>query len=142
VRRRLLIVAGSVLGLFLLAGGGSLALIESQEVVVIHTRDEIGATHPARVWIVDYEGKSWVAPGNRSNEWFQRLLVDRQVEIVRNKLRRCQHAYAVEGDEAIPVLEVFLEKYASVIRVTGFLNRLLEPGGDPTPPVVVRLDGC
>ncbi len=146
VRRWLLIAAGSLAGLSLIVVLASVALIESEEVIIIHTRDASGETHTARVWIVDHQGRQWVAPGNRSNAWFQRLLADPRVEIERDGKRSCHVAAIVESPDSIPVLERFLEKYASVIRVTGLLNRLLEPGGDETPPVAVRLDpidgGC
>ncbi len=128
--------------LFLVAVVASVALVESEEVVVIRTIDGEGHARSARVWVVDYEGATWVAPGNRSNGWFQRLLLEPRVELTRSGTRTCYIASAVEGAAALPVLERFLEKYRSVIRVTGFLNRLLEPRGDPTEPVAVRLRPC
>ena len=140
--RRVGIVAASLVGVFLLTIAGSVALIESGEVVVIHTRDAAGETHAARIWIVDHEGRQWVAPGNRSNAWFQRLSADPKVELVRAGVRSCHLAAVVESPASIPVLERFLQKYASVIRATGLLNLILEPGGDETPPVAVRLDPC
>ena len=140
--RRAAIVVGVLAGLFLLAVVGSLALIESGEVVVIHTRDAAGESHAARVWVVDHEDRQWVAPGNRSNGWFQRLLIEPRVELARSGVRACYVAAVVESPASIPVLEVFLEKYASVIRATGLLNLILEPSGDESPPVAVRLDPC
>jgi len=128
--------------MFLVAVVASVTLIESQEVVVIRTTDTEGHAHSARVWVVDYEGAVWVAPGNRTNGWFQRLLLDPRVELTRAAMRRCYIATAIEGPAALPVLQRFLEKYRSVIRVTGFLNRLLEPRGDPSEPVAVRLSPC
>ena len=140
--RRIGIGAASLVGLFLLVIAGSVALIESGEVVVIHTRDAAGETHIARVWVVDHEGRPWVAPGNRSNAWFQRLLVDPKVELSRSGVRSCYVASVREGPAAVPILERFLEKYASVIRATAILNRLLEPGADDSLPLAVRLEPC
>jgi hypothetical protein len=140
--RRLIVLVCVSAGLILLVLLGSLALIESEEVVRIRTRDPGGEAHTARVWIVDYGGRQWVAPGNRSNAWFQRLLEDPRIELARGGDYRCYVATVVESPESIPALEHFLDKYASVIRVTGLLNRLLEPGGDDTPPVAIRLDPC
>ena len=142
VMRRVGFVVGALVGLFVLVIALSVALIESGEVVVLHTRDSEGELHRARVWVVDHEGQPWVAPGNRSNAWFQRLSADPRVELVRSEVRSCRVAMIVESPASIPVLERFLEKYASVIRATGLLNRLLEPSGDPSPPVAVRLDPC
>lgn len=140
--RRTGIAIGILVCLFVLAIGTSVALIESGEVVTIRTRDSDGELHGARVWIVDHEGHQWVAPGNRSNAWFQRLIAGPRVKLVRSGVRSCRVATVVESPASIPVLEVFLEKYSSIIRATGLLNRLLEPSGDDSPPVVVRLGPC
>jgi hypothetical protein len=140
--RRIGIGVACLSGLFLLIIAGSVALIESEEVVVIHTRDAAGEVHTARVWVVDHEGQQWVAPGNRSNAWFQRLLADPKVEVARSGRSACYLASVLEGPAAVPILERFLEKYASVIRATAILNRLLEPGGDESPPLVVQLSPC
>ena len=140
--RRVGIVVASIAGLFVLMIAGAVALIESGEVVVLHTRDAVGATHAVRVWILDHEGRQWVAPGNRSNAWFQRLSTDSKVELVRSGERSCYVAAVVESPASIPVLQRFLQKYASVMRATALLNLILEPAGDPTPPVAVRLDPC
>ena len=142
VSRGARIFIGVLVCLFVLVIGTSVALIESGEVVVIHTRDSDGELHSARVWVVDHEGHQWVTPGNRSNAWFQWLLADPRVELVRSGVRSCRVATIVESPASIPVLEVFLEKYSSVIRATGLLNLLLEPTGDESPPVAVRLGAC
>ena len=131
-----------LIGLVLLVVAASVALIESEEVVVIDTRDAAGETYSTRVWVLDFEGRVWLAPGNRSNGWFQRLLTNPKVELVRSGTRTCHLASVVEGDASIPILEQFLEKYASVIRVTTLLNFVLEPGGDESPPGAVRLESC
>ena len=136
------IVVASLAGLFLLATGVSLALIESGEVVELHTRDSHGDLHRTRVWIVDHAGSQWVAPGNRSNSWFQNLVADPRVELVRSGVRSCRTAAVMESPDSIPVLEAILEKYSAVMSATGLLNRLLEPAGDDSPPVAVRLDAC
>jgi hypothetical protein len=140
--RRVGIAAVALVGLALVVIAISVALIESGEVVVIHTRDSSGDLRSARVWVVDHDARQWIAPGNRSNAWFQRLVADPRVDLVRSGVRSCHVATVVESPDSIPVLERFLAKYASVIRVTGLLNRLLEPAGDPSSPVAVRLDPC
>ena len=128
--------------IFLVAVAASVALIESQEVVVIRTVDTDGESHATRVWVADHDGATWIAPGNRTNQWFRRLLENPRIELERAGVSRCYRATPVEGDAALAPLRAFLEKYRSVIRVTGFLNRLLEPAGDPSEPVAVRLDPC
>ena len=140
--RRIALAATGLVGVFLVVIAGSVGLIESGEVVVLYTTDADGGSHAARVWVVDYADRQWVAPGNRSNAWFQRLLVAPRVELVRRDARSCHLAVVVDGDASVPMLERFLEKYAFQLRATGLLNRLLEPGGDTSPPVAVRLDPC
>lgn len=140
--RRVGMVAGTLAGLFLLVIAASVALVESGEVVVIHTRDTGGEFHRSRVWVLDHNDRQWVAPGNRSNAWFQRLVADPRVELIRSGVRSCHVAAVVESPASLPVLELFLQKYAAVIRATSLLNRLLEPTGDESPPVAVRLDPC
>jgi hypothetical protein len=138
----LLIAVAVLVGLLVLTIALSVALIESEEVVVIYTRDLNGEAHAARIWVVDHDGRQWVAPGNRSNGWYQRLRVAPGVELVRSGSRKCFVATVVEGAESLPVLQEFLEKYQAVIQATALLNRLLEPGGDSSPPLAVRLDPC
>ena len=138
----LAIGAGAIVAVASLAIGASVALIESEEVVVIQTYDAAGEPHSTRVWIVDHAGNAWIAPGNRSNGWFQRLLADPRLELTRGDVQTCHVTHVVESPDSIPVLEDFLAKYASVIQATGLLNRLIEPEGDPTPPVALRLDPC
>ena len=52
----------------------------------------------------------------------------------------------VESPASIPLLEAILEKYAAVLRASTLLNLVLEPAGDPTPPVAARFEpiegGC
>ncbi len=137
------IALAALAGLFALVVAASVALIESEEVVVIETRDADGDVHRARIWVVDHLGSPWVAPGNRNNGWFQRLMVAPRVVLVRGDRRSCHIAAVVRDDEARPILELFLEKYASVIRVTSLLNFVLEPGADNDPAMfAVRLDPC
>ena len=50
--------------------------------------------------------------------------------LVRGDRSRCYVAKVVRDDEARPILERFVEKYASVIRVTSLLNFILEPRDD------------
>ena len=140
--KRLGIAFAALAAAFLVAVAASVALIESQEVVVIRTVDVDGESHSTRIWIADYDGAQWIAPGNRTNGWFRRLLENPRIEVERSGVTSCYEAKPVEGDAALPALRVFLEKYRSVIRVTAFLNRLLEPAGDPSAPVAVRLDPC
>ena len=139
--RRLAWIAAALSAVLLLVLGASLAMIESEEVVVLYTSDARGE-YSTRIWIVDHDGAQWIAPGNRSNAWFQRLQVEPRVELDRSGVRSCHAAAIVDGPEALAALELFLEKYASVIRATTLLNQLLEPGGDESPAVAVRLDPC
>jgi hypothetical protein len=141
--RTLCVTVGALLGLFVVSALASLALIESQEVVVLTSYDERGTAISTRVWIVDYERAQFVAPGNATNAWFHRLVANPRAQLQRGDATSCRRAVVLEGDAAVPVLEQFLRKYSAVLAATSLLNRILEPGGDDgSAPLVLRLDPC
>ncbi len=57
---------------------------ESGEVVVLTTQDSDRNPIETRLWIVDHEGYQYLRAGNEIAGWYQRLLADTEVEVVRN----------------------------------------------------------
>ena len=106
VLKSVLIGFGVAVGLLATAVLGSLLLIESEEVVVIHTQDPEAESFETRVWIVDHEGAVWIAPGNRSNQRFERLRRRSAIELTRDGTTSCRVASVVKGDEALAVLPI------------------------------------
>ena len=76
----------------LLAFAGLVAIGQlSGEVVVLHTRDESGAEHRTRLWIVEHEGASWLRAGGRAtgsaDSWYARLVAHPLVDLERGDQR-------------------------------------------------------
>ena len=73
----------AILALALLIVGTQYLASESGEVVVLRTRDEAGAVHETRLWVVDHDGSPWLRAGNPSGGWFPRLSARPEVVVVR-----------------------------------------------------------
>jgi hypothetical protein len=82
LRKTLLGLAG-LLALGLSIVGTQYIASESGEVVVLQTRDEAGAVHRTRLWVVDHDGSAWLRAGNPSGGWFPRLSTRPDVVVVR-----------------------------------------------------------
>ncbi len=57
---------------------------ESGEVVVLTTTDTEGSPLETRLWVVDHEGDQYLRAGNAAAGWYQRLVADNEVEVVRD----------------------------------------------------------
>ena len=57
---------------------------ESGEVVVLTTTDSDGTAMETRLWIVDHEEAQYLRAGFDGSGWYQRLVAEPQVEVVRN----------------------------------------------------------
>jgi hypothetical protein len=82
LRKTLLFLAG-ILALALVIVATQYVASESGEVVVLHTRDEAGAVHETRLWVVDHDGSAWLRAGNPSGGWFPRLSAQPNVTLIR-----------------------------------------------------------
>lgn len=71
-----------LIGLIVLVGGLQLAS-EMGEVVVVTTTDESSAPVETRLWVVEYEGYQYLRSGDPGSGWYQRLLTNPEVEVVR-----------------------------------------------------------
>ncbi len=77
-------VLGGLVGRLSTLGIAQLSASESGEVVILTTRDEAGASHETRLWIVDHEGAPWLRAGAEVQSWYVRLSAEPQVEVERN----------------------------------------------------------
>ena len=57
---------------------------ESGEVVVLTTQDADGNPMETRLWIVDHDGFQYLRAGAEGSGWYQRLVADTEIEVVRN----------------------------------------------------------
>ena len=65
-------------------GGLTWLALESREVVVIRTRQPDGGVRETRIWIAEAEGAWWLEAASPESGWYQDVLADPQIEIVRS----------------------------------------------------------
>lgn len=56
---------------------------ESGEVAVLHTLDATGKDATTRVWVVDYDGASWLRSGSAESGWYTRLVAQPDIRVER-----------------------------------------------------------
>ena len=72
--KRLAIIAFGAALLFGTLIGVAYLLIESGEVIVLHTTDGQGSTFQTRLWVVDHQGRPWVGTTDPSHTtWVARI---------------------------------------------------------------------
>ena len=132
--------AALVVGLFALLGATSFALIETGEVVVLHTTDDRGEVATTRLWIIDYNSSPWIGAGRSNHRWLARLIANPRVELVRDDRVQRHVAQPVEDTEIVDaVLALFQEKYRTQLLGSRFFN-WVAGRRDPTDRAVIRLD--
>jgi uncharacterized protein DUF2255 len=120
MRRALL---GVVAALVLVAAGTYLAG-EQTEVVVLRTRDAAGAAHDTKMWIVDALGSPFVRVANPQRGWYQRLLAEPRVELVRAGRTLAMTAHPEEAPAVREAVDAaFTAKYGLVDAWYGLLLR-------------------
>jgi len=77
-------VLGACLGLLVLIAAATYVAGEQTEVAVLRTRDEAGASHDTKLWVVDHGGAAWVRVARPERRWFQRLASHPEIEILRH----------------------------------------------------------
>ena len=58
---------------------------ESGEVVLVSSRDADGAMQETRLWVVEYEGASYLRSGSPMAGWYQRMQANPDVEVTRDE---------------------------------------------------------
>lgn len=117
-RRRL----GVLVAVPVVFGALTLAALEGQEVVVVHTRDASGAVRATRTWIADEAGYAWVEAADDARPFLRHLEADPEVELRRHGTRHRCHALQVanpEGHER--VRRLLARKYGWADRWIGLL---------------------
>ena len=85
---------------------------EQTEVVRLRTRDAGGASHETKRWVVDHDGPPWVRVANPRRGWYQRLLENPHVSLIRGIGERAMIAHPQDTPEARAALDrAFREKY-------------------------------
>ncbi|MCZ6617301.1 MAG: hypothetical protein O7E57_04135 [Gammaproteobacteria bacterium] len=115
----------SVLGLFgvlvVLVMGVQIIASEAGEVVVVTTRDGSGALSETRLWIVEHDGSRWLrSGGGAASGWYQQLLVNPELELVRGTTRYYHRATPVREMQTT-VNDLMSEKYGWADSYIGIL---------------------
>ena len=97
--KALLIVAGAVLLAALAFGGLTLYALEGQEVVVVRTHAPDGSLRETRTWVADDDGALWIEAAFVERPFYQQLLADPSVEIVRDGVTRRGRAVLVPNPD-------------------------------------------
>ncbi len=113
--RRIAIVAGSLLSVYILIGLVFDGLIgyyqpQDQTTLVIQTQDEGGEWIDTVLTARDHEGELWVESGHWFRGWYKRLLVSPQVHIIRDGERRAYVAVPVNTEEAVELMTRLMGK--------------------------------
>jgi len=75
--------------------GSQIIASETGEVVVVTTTAADGSTHDTRLWVVDHDDSAWLRAGGDASGWYQQMLADPDIEMIRNDVRA---AYAIQPD--------------------------------------------
>jgi len=136
------LVARLVLALAPLAlVGTAIATIhEIGEIVTLRTTDGLGATRETRLAFVEYDGAIWIGAGSgEKRRWYQELVAQPQVELVRGGVASCRIAKPVtEPAIRSEVCRRLEEGYLSG-RVAAVLGNHLFLNPEAIP---IRLDPC
>ena len=97
--KALLIVAGAVLLAALAFGGLTLYALEGQVVVVVRTHAPDGSLRETRTWVADDDGALWIEAAFVERPFYQQMLADPSVEIVRDGVTRRGRAVLVPNPD-------------------------------------------
>ena len=97
---------------------------EQTEVVVLRTFDDQGLSYETKLWVIDYHGVPWVRVAQSDRHWFQRLLDEPNVEIVRDGVAQEVIAHPDDSAEVRAAVDAeFRAKYGAVDWWYGLLLR-------------------
>ena len=117
--RRTMIVLAAGLVVF---GALTLAALEGQEVVVVHTRDARGTVRATRTWIADEDGYAWVEAADDARPFLRQLEADPEVELRRQGARhRCQALRVANPEGHERIRRLLARKYGWADRWIGLL---------------------
>jgi hypothetical protein len=91
---------------------------------VLRTFDAAGAAHETKLWVIDVGDTPWVRVANPTRGWYQRLLAEPRVELVRGGRVEARVARpSADSTVRRAVDEAFAEKYGLVDAWYGLLLR-------------------
>ena len=121
MKKVMLRVLGLFVALVVVVMGLQMIASETGEVVVVTTQDETGVRSETRLWIVEHEGNRWLrSGGGAASRWYQQLLANPQLELLRGTTRYYHRAMPVPDMQAT-VNDLMSEKYGWADSYIGFL---------------------
>ncbi len=128
-------IAVGLVVLAVLAAGAIFAASElGGEVVVLHTRDPVGADVTTHLWVVDDAGSAWLRSGLPTSGWFVRLEANPEVVVERGGQASRYRAVPVGTPEARDRIHALMrEKY-------GWADRLIGAARDGSASIAVKLE--
>ena len=121
MKKVMLRVLGLFVALVVVVMGLQMIASETGEVVVVTTQDKTGVASETRLWIVEHEGSRWLrSGGGAASLWYQQLLANPQLELLRGTTRYYHRATPVPDMQAT-VNGLMGEKYGWADIYIGFL---------------------
>ena len=99
----LLIVGATFAGLERLAA-------ERIEVVELIAANEVGEKRITRLWVVDDEGMAYLRVGADGSGWYDRILMNDSVEVVREGVR-AEYRVQARPEKSVRINELMQQKY-------------------------------
>ena len=101
MKKVMLRVLGLFVALVVVVMGLQMIASETGEVVVVTTQDKTGVRSETRLWIVEHEGSRWLrSGGGAASLWYQQLLANPQLELLRGTTRYYHRATPVPDMQA------------------------------------------
>jgi len=112
----------------------TLYALEGREVVVLRTKAADGSLRETRTWVADGDGSAWIEAAFADRPFYQQLLADPQIEVVRGgSVRRYRAVPMPNPDGHVRIRHMLAEKYGWADRWIGMLT-------DTSGSIAVRLD--
>jgi hypothetical protein len=129
-----MLVGGAVGSAALLFGAITWFALEGRDVVVLRTRGPDGAVKETRTWIADENGVAFVESAHAERPFFQHLLANPEIDVVRGGTVVRYHAAPVPNPEGhAHIRRLLAEKY-------GWADRWVALLQDTSHSLEVRLE--
>lgn len=132
--KKIALAAALLLALGLAFAATTLYALEGREVVVLRTKAADGSLRETRTWVADADGSAWIEAAFADRPFYQQLLADPQIEVVRGgSVRRYRAVPMPNPDGHVRIRHMLADKYGWADWWVGLLT-------DTSGSIAVRLD--
>jgi hypothetical protein len=132
--KQVALVGAVLLVLALAFAATTLYALEGREVVVLRTKAADGSVRETRTWVADADGSAWIEAAFADRPFYQQLLADPQIELLRGGAVHPYRAVPMPNpDGHIRIRHLLAEKYGWADAWVGMLT-------DTSGSIAVRLD--